>query len=76
MDLAKIQEGKFSFNFEYFDLKKLVKSCVDQVDHMASQKSIMIETIFLDLRPASVGVEQESLETLLKDVYGDQRRFI
>lgn len=31
LDLAKIQEGKFSFNLDYFDFMEMIQNSINQV---------------------------------------------
>ena len=90
LDLAKLEKGQFSFNNEYFNLRKTIADGINQVSYMARQKAINIKCEFKDLTiktvnigsfrsSLSISAEHESLDdnlNLLNQIYGDPNRFI
>lgn len=50
LDLAKLQNGKFNFNNEYFNLKETIMESIKQMEYMAKQKNIEILCEFKDAR--------------------------
>ena len=64
MDLAKLENMKFTLNNSYFDLTKTVKDAFETLSYFGNQKSIF-PTLTVD--PAIL--------PFVKNLYGDQERY-
>ena len=64
MDMAKIENNKFSQNQEYFDLSHTIKDSCEALLFQAIEKQIEIE----------VKLENKSNLNMLGSIYGDERR--
>jgi signal transduction histidine kinase len=82
LDLAKLEKGQFTFNNEFFNMRDMILQGIQQVQYMATQKSISIKCRYFDKTGSSLVIDEESVDFLLVDlnvlenVYGDPRRFV
>ena len=64
IDLAKIENNKFSLNEDYFDLTHAIYQTLEILLYQANEKNIELEVV----------VDKKSNLGLLKRIYGDSRR--
>ena len=70
LDLAKLEKGQFTFNNEYFNLRKTIADGINQVSYMASQKEITIKCEFKDASKQSDQINLNSVNSSMS-VSGD-----
>ena len=64
IDMAKIDNNKFSLNQEYYDLTETMHQTLEIMKFQANQKQIELE----------VNIDKHSNLNLLTNIYGDKTR--
>ena len=64
IDLAKIENNKFSLNQEYYDLSLTIHQTLEILLFQANEKQIELNVI----------IDKKSNLSLLNQIYGDSRR--
>ena len=73
MDLAKMNEGKFQFDNDFFDLNELVGNALNQVRFSARQNKVNLKKEVLSELPSDQEVDPLKL---IQCIYGDKRRYL
>lgn len=81
LDLAKMEKRQFTFNNEFFNLRETIMQGIQQIEYMATQKSVHIKCVFNDLTKDSLRLKESGERShvdlqILNNVFGDPRRFV
>ena len=66
LSLAELENNKFSFNNDYFDLLKVIKQAFNVIKDQAGENNIKLEAITV----------RKSDLNFFKQIYGDERRYL
>ena len=83
LDLAKMQNGKFTLHEEFFDLNKTIKQAFKTLEFLAKEKKIQLQCVYINKVYESregiqvlVDVTRDQIVSYFEKIMGDKRRYL
>lgn len=75
LDYSKIESGNIQFNFENFNISKLINEIIQANKHRAHKKNIDLKVIFKNLKFENIKMDRDRLAQVLYNVLGNAIKF-
>lgn len=75
LNVARIEEGKFGYKFDYIDINGIIRESIDEQKPLAEKRDVTINFLPIEKRQAKVKIDKQKIKLVIENLLRNAIRY-